>query len=367
MPRFRFIQICINVMLLFANAVVAPAHAAPYKIEQLASGLDLPWSIAKLPSGKLLITEKSGQLNRLDQSGATSIISGVPDVYFASQGGLLDVVLHPDFESNQLVYLSYASGDVDGNRTTVMRARLTEDSLTNGEVILTVNPAKSAAAHYGGRLAFLPDNTLLISVGEGFQFREQAQSLSSELGKVLRVNDDGTPASDNPYPKHAPRVFSYGHRNPQGLTVDAQTGEIFMHEHGPKGGDELNRIKPGTNYGWPAITYGLDYSGAIISPYTEADGMAQPLVYWVPSIGPSGLAVYRGDQFPQWDGDFFVGALIDQQIIRLNYENGEITDQERVFTEINERIRDIRVFDDGAFYIATDEGNIYRISNPDSD
>jgi glucose/arabinose dehydrogenase len=345
-------------------ALLSPAEAQDYQIETLASGLDKPWSIAEIGEGDYLVTEKTGRLLRLSDSGEIRTISGTPAVYYANQGGLLEVSLHPDFAENALVYLSLAGGDAAQNRTTIVRGVLSGDTLEETETILEVSPDKATAAHYGGRLAWLPDGTLLVSVGDGFVHREEAQNLDKEFGKLLRIHADGSPPADNPFPDRAPRVFSYGHRNPQGLLYDAVSNRILMHEHGPKGGDELNHIQAGKNYGWPAITYGVDYSGAVISPFTEAPGMEQPLRYWVPSIGPSGLALYAGDDFPDWEGDVLLGSLIDRQVRRLELEAGQVISDSPVFPEVSGRVRDIRVLKDGAIVVVTDEGEVFRISRP---
>lgn len=350
--------------LLLGSALLAIQVDASesYRVETLASGLDKPWSIAALPEGGWLVTEKSGQLLQINEEGSVSKIDGAPAVFFKSQGGLLDVVVDPDFSNNKQVYLSYSAGDGAANKTTVAKATLNDNALADLQVIFAVEPSKSTAAHYGGKLAFLADGTLLVSVGEGYNYREQAQSLDSQLGKLIRINTDGTAPADNPFPEKAPMVYSYGHRNPQGLVVDHAAGTIYMSEHGPKGGDELNVIQAGANYGWPAITYGVDYSGAIISPFTEAEGMEQPLTYWVPSIGPSGLAIYRGAQFEDWQGDLFTGALKDKKLYRLSVNADGKVEQSEPFPEISGRVRDVRVFNDGAIYLVTDEGDFLRVS-----
>jgi glucose/arabinose dehydrogenase len=355
------IHIARKLLILILIASMRYAYAVDYQVEVIAEGLDYPWSIAQLDSGEFLVTQKSGSLLRIDLEGGTHLISGTPPVYYKSQGGLMEVRLHPNFRDNRWVYLSWSGGDAAHNRTTVGRARLIDDALENLEIVLEVSPDKDTAAHYGAKLAFAPDGALLVSVGEGFQYREQAQSLDSELGKLLRVNDDGSPRADNPFPDRAPRVLSYGHRNPQGLAVDAETGTIWMTEHGPRGGDELNRIEAGKNYGWPAITYGVDYSGAVISPFTEAEGMMQPVTYWVPSIATSGLAIYRGDQFPALSNQLLVGALRDRKLFALNVSDAGV-EQTEPFPELEGRVRDIRVFSDGAIYVVTDEGAVLRIS-----
>jgi glucose/arabinose dehydrogenase len=340
-----------------------PAAAAPYQVETLTSGLDRPWSVAELSDGHLLITEKGGRLLILDSAGGLTPVLGMPPIFDANQGGLLEVVLHPQFDSNDMIYVSYAGGDDKGNRTTVARGFLRENRVEDLEAILEVSPNKEGSFHYGGKMVFLPDGTLIVSVGEGFSYREQAQSLSWELGKLLRVNADGSAPVDNPFPAEAPRVYSYGHRNPQGLIFDAGSQRILMHEHGPKGGDELNVIEAGKNYGWPAITYGVDYSGAVISPFTEADGMEQPMTYWVPSIGPSGLAIYRGDDFPDWEGDLLLGSLINGEIRRLQLDGNTVIDDSPVFPEVTGRVRDVRVLKDGSIVALTDEGNVFHISS----
>ena len=348
--------------LLIAMLFTVPLAAAPYQVETLASGLDRPWSVAEMDDGHLLISEKGGRLLILDSAGAVTPIMGMPAIFDANQGGLLEVVLHPHFDTNDLIYVSYAGGDDKGNRTTVARGLLRNTRIEDFEVVLEVSPNKEGSFHYGGKMVFLPDEPLIVSVGEGFSYREHAQDLSWELGKLLRINADGSIPADNPFPDEAPRVYSYGHRNPQGLIFDAQSQRILMHEHGPKGGEELNVIEAGKNYGWPAITYGVDYSGAVISPFTEADGMEQPMTYWVPSIGPSGLAIYRGDDFPDWDGDLLLGALINGEIRRLQLDDNAVIDESPVFPEVTGRVRDVRVLNDGSIVALTDEGNVFHIA-----
>ena len=346
--------------LLFA--VTAAGSAQNYQVTSLATGLDKPWSIAAINNGAFLITEKTGRLVRLDADGTITAISNTPEVYFANQGGLLEVLPDLAFATNRSIYLSFAGGDKSANRTTVVKATLDGDVLTDHETILEVTPDKEGPAHYGGKLAFLPDGTLLVSVGEGYKYREEAQNLNWELGKLLRINTDGSAPADNPFPEQAPRVFSYGHRNPQGLVYDTDTQRILMMEHGPKGGDELNHIVAGKNYGWPAITYGVDYSGAVISPFTEADGMEQPLNHWVPSIGPSGLEIYRGNLFPEWQGDLLLGSLINEEMRRLKLDGDTVVADEAIIPEIKGRVRDVRVLTDGSIVAVTDEGDVFHVS-----
>ena len=341
----------------------ATAIADDYVVETIADGLSHPWSVAILDDGALLVTERTGQLRRVSPSGDVSDpIAGVPPVYFAGQGGLHDIALDPGFVDNNTVYLSYAEGNPGKNQTAVARAVLSGSSLVDVEVIFRVTPAKDTPVHYGARLAFMRDGSLLLTTGDGFDYRESAQDIESGLGKVIRINTDGSAAAGNPFPE-APYVWSYGLRNPQGLAV-ARDGTVFLHEHGPAGGDEVNVLEAGANYGWPAITYGLDYNGAYVSPYTEWEGMQQPLHYWVPSIAPSGLVVYEGDMFPEWQGDLFVGALVDREVRRLEIDTGSVVNEQRAFAEIDERVRDIRMGHDGAIFVVTDgdPGRILRVS-----
>ena len=353
---FLALLLCLNG--LFAGA----SQAQDYQVSTLATGLDKPWSVTSIGEGTFLVTEKSGRLVRLDADGNVTTIEGTPPVYFANQGGLLEVLADTDFANNKLIYLSFAGGDKSANRTTVVKATLSGDALSNVETILEVAPDKEGPAHYGGKLAFLPDGTLLVSVGEGYTYREEAQNLDWELGKLLRIHTDGTAPTDNPFPDTAPKVFSYGHRNPQGLIYDNASNRILMVEHGPKGGDELNHIVAGRNYGWPAITYGVDYSGAVISPFTEAEGMEQPLTYWVPSIGPSGLAIYRGELFPEWQGDLLLGSLINEEMRRLKFDGNAVVEDEAIFPEIKGRVRDVRVIEDGKIIAVTEEGDVFQVT-----
>lgn len=353
------------------TAPPTPASAV-YEIETIATGLEYPWSVAFLPGGDLLVTERAGWLRRVsDGVLKPAPVSGVPRVHAASQGGLLDVVPHPRFAANSLIYLSYAHGDARANTTRVARARLVDERLEDLEVIFEASPAKDTDVHYGGRMAFLPDETLLITVGDGFEYREEAQKTESHLGSVVRINDDGSVPADNPFVGQdgaAPELFTIGHRNPQGIAYDPVSERIYQHEHGPKGGDEVNILRPGLNYGWPIATRGVDYSGALISPFETYDGMEEPLRVWSPSIAPAGLTVYRGDAFPQWRGDLLVAALVPGNVRRLDIERGQIVDEEILFPEVRERVRDVREAPDGSLYILIDDfnGRILRIAPPGS-
>jgi glucose/arabinose dehydrogenase len=350
--------------LLVAMLIICgTAHAEAYRLTTVAEGLDSPWCVAFLPAGEMLITERPGQLRRVSASGELGPpIDGVPEVFFAGQGGLFDVAIHPDFPRNQLIYLAYAGGDIKANATHLASARLVGNKLEDVDVIFAVTPSKSTPHHFGGKVVFLPDGSLVLTTGDGFDHREQAQNPKVLLGKTVRVNDDGSIPADNPFrgdDAGHPAVWTLGHRNPQGLAYDPERKTLFLHEHGPRGGDEINILQPGNNYGWPVITYGIDYTGARITPFTEMPGLEQPTTSWVPSIAPSGLAVYRGSLFPQWTGDLLVGALVDREVRRVDPDTGE---QEALFSELEQRIRDVRVGPEGAIYLVTDAGNLIRVT-----
>ena len=355
-------RLILLLMLIGTMNATYAQEPSSYKVETLASDLNFPWSIAFLPDGAALVTELVGQVRILgaDQS-LSAPLSGVPEVFRAGQGGLFDVILDPNFTTNNTLYLSYASGDAQANATTVARAVLSDTRLTEVEVIYTAQPEKYAPLHYGGRLAWLPGGDLLLTTGDGFDFREKAQATGNHFGKTIRIPI----ANANPSPlPEAPLVWSYGHRNPQGLAV-SKDGSVFLHEHGPKGGDELNIIRPGENYGWPAVTHGEDYNGAFVSPFKTHPSMQDPIHTWVPSIAPSGLMVYEGAQFPEWQGDLFLGALVDQEVRHLDMEDGTVIGEQMVFPEIKARIRDIREGPGGSIYVLTDgaAGEVIRISN----
>ena len=339
-----------------------------YKVIEIARGLDHPWSMAFLPDGSMLVTERVGRL-RLIQGGMLrpEPIGGVPAVHTGSQAGLFDIVLHPKFAQNNVVYLTYAAGTKAANGTQVARARFDGSTLQDLQVIFKALPLKDTDNHYGGRMAFLPDGTFALTIGEGFEYREKAQDLTSDLGKIVRLNEDGSVPQDNPFVGEAsvrPEIYTRGHRNEQGLIFDVPSGRLWETEHGPRGGDELNIIVARRNYGWPVITYGMDYSGAYVSPYTQRPGLEQPVIYWTPSIAPSGLAMYRGDKFPAWRGDLFVGALAFKHLRRVHLdERGNVVDQEQLLNDLHWRIRDVRAAPDGYLYVCTDDvdGRVLRL------
>ena len=348
-----------NTLVLCSILVINNVQASNkiYKYETIVETLHKPWSMAFLPNGNMLITELAGNIRVLKANSILSPpLSGVPKAFVKGQGGLSDIVLHPDFTDNKLVYISSAVTTDKGSTLRVIKATLEESSLSNVTNVFTAHAERRAAAHYGARLLFLRDKTLLISSGDGANHREEAQNLRTHFGKIIRVNDDGSIPDDNPFinkPKALPEIWSYGHRNPQGLVL-IKDGTIMSHEHGPKGGDELNHILPGLNYGWPAITYGIDYNGSIISPFKEKIGMEQPLHYWVPSIAPADMMLYNGDIFPEWRGNIFIAAMSPGDVRRIELKNNKFKKEHIIFDELKARIRSIKAAPDGAIFLLTD-------------
>jgi aldose sugar dehydrogenase len=354
-----------------SGAAQAPDQAirseqATFRVVPVTTGLEHPWGMAFLPGDDVLITERPGRL-RIVRAGVLDPepIAGVPPVYASGQGGLLDVALDPEFAANRVIWLSYAAAGDGGNSTRVARARLGDGRLENLEVIFIAEPLVDSSYHFGSRLAFDPQGHLFITVGERGQGR-RAQDLGDLNGSLIRLHPDGSVPEDNPFAGVAgarPEIFSYGHRNPQGLAIHPETGIPWLHEHGARGGDEVNVARPGVNYGWPVITYGVGYSGAPIGEGTHKEGMAQPIHYWVPSIAPSGMAFYRGDAFPKWQGDLFVGAPAGELLVRLELDGERVLEEERLLEDALGRIRDVEVGPDGELYLLTDEsdGGLYRL------
>lgn len=345
----------------------ALANQTSYTIEVVADGLEHPWSVAFLDDNQMLVTERAGRLRLIDENGLQDTpIAGLPAVFVSGQGGLFEVLPAQDYATSQVLYISFAHGDKDANHTRVIRARFDGKQLHDVTPIFTSQPAKSGDAHYGGRMAWLADGTLVLGLGDGFFFREDAQKLDTHLAKIVRINADGSVPQDNPFVGREdarPEIYSYGHRHVQALVVN-DAGVLYAHEHGPRGGDELNIIEPGRNYGWPMISYGLDYSRAVITPFTELPGMEQPLTYWVPSIAPGGMALYDGDEFPQWQDNLFVAALAEKSVRRLTLgSNGTPVEQEVLFQEVDQRMRDVRNAPDGSLVLLTDEpeGQVLRV------
>ena len=338
------------------------------RAETYASGLVNPWALAFLPDGRLLVTEKAGRLRIVARDGSLSEpLEGVPAVFARGQGGLLDVAVDPQFAQNQLVYLSFAEPDDSGRAgTTVARGRLGARGLENVQVIYRQRPKMRGGGHYGSRIVFSRDGTIFVTQGDRQSWRDSAQSLTAGLGKIVRINPDGTIPRDNPFVNRAgalPEIWSYGHRNLQGAVLHPETGRLWTVEHGARGGDELNHPEAGKNYGWPVITYGVDYSGMRIGEGTGREGMEQPVYYWDPVIAPSGLMVYTGEAFPTWKGNFIIGSMTPGALVRLVMENGRVVKEERYLGELRERIRDVQQGPDGMIYAVTDnrEGRVLRI------
>ena len=336
----------------------APEGEVALNVEVVADGLVNPWSLAFLPDGSMLVTEREGRL-RVIRDGAlvAEPVAGVPDVLAWNQGGLFDVLLHPDFAENGVLYLSYAHGTQKENATRVARAVFDGSSLSDLEVLYDAKPLKDTGHHYGARMVWGPDGLLYVTIGEGSKYKEKAQDMSSSFGSVVRLNEDGSIPADNPNFGNGerPELFTKGHRNPQGFAYDAERGVLWETEHGARGGDEINIIEAGNNYGWPLATYGIDYNGAKITPFTEYEGTTQPVKYWTPSIAPSGLAVYRGDLFEGWDCDLLVGALAGAALHRVILDGTSPVGEERYLVDRAERIRDVRVGPDGAIYVTTED------------
>lgn len=345
-----------------------------YQIATIAEGLDHPWSIAFLPDGNMLVTERTGKLLLIGTDGVKRNLRDFndngefPGVHFGDgiQAGLFDVVLHPAFEENGQIYLSYA-GKLENGENTLLLMRFTyaDGEISGGEQIFAASPSRIQGNHYGARFVFLPDDTLLMPIGDAFHFREEAQSLDNHFGKIVRLNDDGSVPTDNPFLQQQgalPEIWSYGHRNPQGIILTAD-GRVLENEHGPAGGDEINEIKRGANYGWPTVTYALDYSGGRVSPFEALDGTEQSLVHFTPSIAPSGFAQYSGEAFPDWEGDLFLSALALKHVRHVDMNSdGSLGEQHELFGELDVRFRDVRTGPDGFLYLLTEEpGQTSRI------
>jgi len=345
----------------------APAESPVYRSQHhdfrvitVVEGLEHPWGMAFLPGGDILVTERPGRL-RIVRGGVLDPkpVAGVPEVAAVGQGGLLDVALHPDFERNRLVYLSYSKPDPRGATTAVVRGRFEGDRLVDVEEIFEADARSDRSVHFGSRLVFDGKGHLFISIGERGVMQE-AQNLANHQGTIVRLHDDGRVPADNPFVGREdarPEIYAYGIRSPQGLALHPTTGELWEAEHGPRGGDEINLVLPGRNYGWPVITYGINYNGQPISDITEKEGMEQPLHYWVPSIATSGLAFYTGDRFPHWKGDVFVGGLAGMHLARVRFQGTTPVEQEKLLTELGHRIRDVRSGPDGYLYLLVDAPN----------
>ena len=337
---------------------------AEFAVVELVGGISRPWALAFLPNGDFLVTIRAGRLLRI--SGDTiQEVSGLPEIATTGQGGLLDVVLDPDFASNSRIYFSHAVSGSGGTGTAITRARLSGTRLSNVEEIFRMDRLTFSGRHFGSRLAFMDDGTLLFTIGDRGE-RDRSQDLGDHAGSTLRINPDGSIPADNPYvddPNALDAIYSYGHRNAQGMAIDPETGRIWQHEHGPQGGDELNLVQPAENYGWPEVTFGREYGTGFPIGEDTAPEVPDPLTYWTPSIAPSGLALYRGDQFPEWDGDLFVGALAGRHLRRIELDGTRVVGEEVLLEGTLGRIRDARTGPDGFLYLLTDEdnGGLYRL------
>jgi aldose sugar dehydrogenase len=337
-------------------------------VETISDDFKNPWSFAFLPGGDLLVTEKDGQLFRLSK-GTKMEITGLPEIYVRGQGGLMEVETHPAYAENGWVYLTYGSADTrsGGGNTTVMRARLEGNALIDQQVIFKAIPESTRGQHWGGRLTFDREGYLYVSVGDRGARDENPQSLGNHCGKIHRIHDDGTIPEDNPFVDQKGAIgsiFSYGHRNPQGMALNPTTGEIWTHEHGPQGGDELNVIRKGNNYGWPVITYGINYSGTKITDITEKEGMEQPVTYWVPSIAPCGMTFVTSDQYPAWKNSILLGSLKFNYIHRVKLEGDKVVLQEKILDGFG-RMRSIKQSPDGFIYFSVEGKGVFKI-NPGS-
>lgn len=332
--------------------------------EMVVSGLDIPWGFVFLPDGSMLINEKAGKIIHFKEGNKIEV-QGVPEVYNRGQGGLLDIALHPDYESNGWIYITFASseGEEEGGHTALMRAKLVDGALVQNEILYKATPNTTKGQHFGSRIVFDTDGYLYFTIGERGNRDENPQDITRDGGKVYRLHDDGSIPSNNPFvnePKAKKAIYSYGHRNPQGMVLHPVTGKIWTHEHGPKGGDEINIIKKGANYGWPVISYGVNYAGTKFTDITEKEGMEQPLHYWDPSIAPSGMAFITSDKYPGWKGDLLIGSLKFQYMDKMVLEDEKVVKEERLLDGLG-RVRSINQGPDGYIYVGIENKGIVKL------
>ncbi|MGY5355671.1 PQQ-dependent sugar dehydrogenase [Wenyingzhuangia sp. IMCC45467] len=335
-----------------------------YTTEVVVDNLNIPWGMTFLPDNSLLITEKSGELIHF-KDGIKTSITGLPEIYVRGQGGLMDITLHPNYISNGWIYISYASpdGEGDGGNTAIMRAKLKDNTLIEKQVLYKANPNSRKGQHFGSRIVFDNDGYLYFSIGERGNRDENPQDITRDCGKVYRLNDDGSIPNSNPFiniENAKAAIYSYGHRNPQGLTKHPETGDIWEHEHGPQGGDEINKIEKGKNYGWPIISYGINYSGTTFTDITEKEGMEQPIFYWTPSIAPCGMTFVTSTNYPDWQNSLLVGSLKFQYLEQLTFKNNKVVKREKLFEDIG-RVRNVVQSPDGFIYIAVEGKGIFKI------
>jgi glucose/arabinose dehydrogenase len=355
----------------FSQTSVFKSEAGNLQVETIAGGLVNPWALAFLPDGRMLVTERPGRMRLVTRDGKMSPpLAGVPKVFASSQGGLLDVVTDRNFAQNRTIYFCYADPVSGGAQTSLARAVLDTGEtpkLDNVQRIFRQEGPPSSGNHFGCRIVQMPDGNLFLTMGDHYSARNDAQNLGNHIGKIVRVAPDGSVPKDNPFigkQGAKPEIWSYGHRNSQGAAINPASGKLWMHEHGPRGGDEINIPDAGKNYGWPVIGYGIDYSGAKIHQGTHKPGMEQPIIQWTPVIAPSGMAFYQGDLFPKWKSNVFIGGLATRILVRLELNGEKVVREERLLRDLNERIRDVRAGPDGALWLLTDNsaGRILRVS-----
>jgi len=358
---------CFSLTSLFAAFLLTAACTAEepgYRLETVVDGIDIPWGMVWLPGGDMLVSNRGGELYRVTDGDKTPV-DGVPEVHVNGQGGLLDLQLHPNYEDNGWLYLSYSSpaGEGRGSNTAIMRAKLDGNRLVDQAVLYKAEPNSRRGQHYGSRIEFDDEGYLYFSIGERGARDQNPQDLSRDGGKIYRLHDDGSVPDDNPFVDRddaKPAIYSWGHRNPQGMDRHPDTGQIWIHEHGPRGGDEVNVIKPGANYGWPILSYGVNYSGTAFAEAEEREGYESPVWYWDPSIAPSGMTFVTSDRYPDWQGDLLVGSLKFRYLVLCDVEGNAINDAEILFEDIG-RVRNVRQGPDGYIYVATEGNGILRI------
>ncbi|WP_304201519.1 PQQ-dependent sugar dehydrogenase [Flavobacterium alvei] len=359
-----------SVIFLSCDAQVKPndisikEEVKKYTLENVVSDIQIPWGMAWLPDGSMLVTEKSGILYQV-KNGTKTEVKNMPKVYNRGQGGLLDIVLHPDYAKNGWIYMTYASdeGEGDGGNTKLIRAKLQEGSLTQIESLYKATPNSTKGQHFGSRIVFDNEGFLYFSIGERGNNKENPQDITRDCGKIYRLNDDGSIPKDNPFVGQTgvkEAIYTFGNRNPQGMAKHPETGEIWAHEHGPQGGDEINIIKKGANYGWAIVTYGIDYDGTTISTLTEKPGVENPIYYWLPSIAPSGMAFVTSDRYPDWKGHLLVGSLKFQYLELVKMKGKEVIERQKIATDIG-RVRNVAQGPDGFIYIAVEGKGIFKI------
>lgn len=368
MKKLAFLTL---VLLSMGSNLSRAAESDQLQVEVMAEGLNFPWSLQELPEsqGGWLVTERGGRLLHVADDGSVNAIPLLlPELFVSGQSGLFEVSLAPDFAQSREFFISYSCGSLSANTTCLARAELSTNApFTTAHVvqIFVAEPLRKGAAHYGGRMAWLPDDTLVLTLGDGFDYREEAQNLNNHFGKTVRLLRDGTAAADNPFPNKAKGfIFTYGHRNSQGIVYDSERDVIWQHEHGPKGGDEINQLQAGKNYGWPIASYGIDYTGAMVTPYQELPGVTLPLHQWTPSLAPSDMALYAGTKFAEWQGDLLVTHLAGKRLQRLRLLEGKWQVMQDYVLANESRLRAVEVAQDGAVWVATDaeQGQLLRIT-----